>query len=377
MSMGSRQLTKNKKSQGETLALTSGMFEGRSFAVQGKLGGKVKKPDFNTSLIRAERYGHNLDRMQPTSISASQPIQAARTSRTTQTGQSSSLFATNSVTTEEQAHQLQVGQQQQQYQIPQRLHHFWAGGNLTQDALQNLIAWQEKAQTNAWSQTLWTDSKVNNHFNNPGLPQNLEFLKAQGINVQDMAHIGLMNQESDMAYFNLRKQLLQTGDTSVLPYMSDLARYTHLYRQGGVYADVDINPGRVDLSNPLTHRDPVGEVPLLGPGFRTQQDAISLGYDPLQPSDSPSNLAAINNSFSTYQIGNHFIATRPGTEMMKTVSGIAAKNLNQSSVTNGPSDVIRAFAKQDLDLDQVHEQANGPWNPHIKWITDESNNTVN
>jgi hypothetical protein len=71
MYMGSRQLTKNKKSQGETLAPTSGMLQGRSFAVQGK----VEKPDLKTSLMRAERYGHHLNQIGSASVSQPEALQ--------------------------------------------------------------------------------------------------------------------------------------------------------------------------------------------------------------------------------------------------------------------------------------------------------------
>ncbi|MBD2296376.1 hypothetical protein H6G06_23545 [Anabaena sphaerica FACHB-251] len=80
MYMGSRQLTKNNKIQGETLAPTSGMFEGRSLAVQGK----VEKPDFKTSLMRAERYGHHLGQIHLPSVSTPKAIQSKKGSETLQ-----------------------------------------------------------------------------------------------------------------------------------------------------------------------------------------------------------------------------------------------------------------------------------------------------
>ncbi|MBD2296377.1 hypothetical protein H6G06_23550 [Anabaena sphaerica FACHB-251] len=58
--MKSRIRTHKKRTREETPDLSSvpfpGMFEGRSFAVQGK----VEKPDVKTSLMRAERYGHHI-----------------------------------------------------------------------------------------------------------------------------------------------------------------------------------------------------------------------------------------------------------------------------------------------------------------------------
>jgi hypothetical protein len=77
--MKSRIRTHKKRTREETPDLSSvpfqGMFEERSFAVQGKQREKSHQPDMKTSLMRAERYGHHLDRMQPTGFQATQAVQ--------------------------------------------------------------------------------------------------------------------------------------------------------------------------------------------------------------------------------------------------------------------------------------------------------------
>lgn len=51
-----------------------GMFQERSFAVQGKMQEKSQQPDLKTSLMRAERYGHHLHRIK-SKVSAATAVQ--------------------------------------------------------------------------------------------------------------------------------------------------------------------------------------------------------------------------------------------------------------------------------------------------------------
>ncbi|MDF5740198.1 hypothetical protein [Nostoc sp.] len=64
--MESRQ-PKNPSNKTSAVSNTSrpGIFEPRSFGVQGQTGEKSQQPDLKTSLMRTEKYGHHLDRMQP------------------------------------------------------------------------------------------------------------------------------------------------------------------------------------------------------------------------------------------------------------------------------------------------------------------------
>lgn len=66
----------NKRRPGSNIAEYStvsdgGMFKSRPFVVQSKVGEDSKKSDLRTSLMRAQRYGHNLSRIDSTKESVS------------------------------------------------------------------------------------------------------------------------------------------------------------------------------------------------------------------------------------------------------------------------------------------------------------------
>lgn len=56
-------------------APAQGMFQSRQFVVQSKTAEQSQQPDLKTSLMRAQRYGHHLSRMQPTGVSAPKTVQ--------------------------------------------------------------------------------------------------------------------------------------------------------------------------------------------------------------------------------------------------------------------------------------------------------------
>lgn len=80
--MSSEQCKYSKNQQKQTSAfsdnLEEGMFQPRPFLVQSKKDEEEqqsKQVDLETSLMRAERYGHNLSKINSTSISSSQIVQ--------------------------------------------------------------------------------------------------------------------------------------------------------------------------------------------------------------------------------------------------------------------------------------------------------------
>ncbi len=62
-----------KKTPNFSTAPAQGMFESRPFVVQSKTA--QAQPDLKTSLMRAERYGHNLSQIQPAGFSAATTVQ--------------------------------------------------------------------------------------------------------------------------------------------------------------------------------------------------------------------------------------------------------------------------------------------------------------
>lgn len=77
--MASRLRTRQKISSKQTpdfsTAPAQAMFQSRPFVVQTQTAQKPQQPDLKTSLMRAQRYGHNLSRMHPARVSAPIAIQ--------------------------------------------------------------------------------------------------------------------------------------------------------------------------------------------------------------------------------------------------------------------------------------------------------------
>lgn len=58
-----------------TAPQTSGMFQSRPFVVQTQTAQKSQQPDLKTSLMRAQRYGHRLDKMRPVGATDPKAVQ--------------------------------------------------------------------------------------------------------------------------------------------------------------------------------------------------------------------------------------------------------------------------------------------------------------
>ncbi len=254
--------------------------------------------------------------------------------------------------------------------VPRNLHHYWSGGKLSKAAIENLLAWNEKARKNGWTQTLWTDFTANEKIADPMLNEQLVMLRDAGIKIGAVSG-QMLDENSTAAYVKLRNEL-GPHNKGVLPWMSDLARYTALSKRGGVYADVDIHPGNVRLTPRLLHQDRDAEIPLSGPGFRTVQDATQAGYF-LNPRN------AVDTLFGQAGLGNHFLASRPGTKFMSRLSAQASDNILAHGVTGGPSDLLNTLAKEPGDFDANVRKSIPPpnWRYGLKWVTDESSSIVN
>ncbi|GAA0361498.1 glycosyltransferase [Bacillus horti] len=266
--------------------------------------------------------------------------------------------------------------------IPKYLHHFWAGGSLSKAALTNLFHWLAKAKDNGWEQYIMTDSIINANsmFEGSKLNHQLEMLGASGATIVDMAQLPLNTgyDERDnpvsKAYHHLRDKLFLQEGKSKLPYISDLARYVQLFNLGGVYADVDISPGQVDLSRSLQMPEETGRVPYLGPGFRTEDDARRKGLFSEEPGKKE---AALLGSFlNEYAIGNHFIGTTPRNPIISSTADVLSKNILESGVSNGGIDVMKGMRNSGLDLSESIAQSIPPWLMDVNWVTEESSSIV-
>ncbi|MFF4283606.1 glycosyltransferase [Streptomyces kronopolitis] len=170
-------------------------------------------------------------------------------------------------------------------------------------AIENILGWAERAREAGWSARLWTEWTTRNASHETGFDFSLpidseqqERLRAAGIDVfpwlRDALTTGdpTLNPEDrtgllplvGLEHYNRSESYKQPlGQASWLAerlwdeayclrafnYLSDIARYGILHAMGGMYVDVDVAPGKIDLralEGPMSRF----EVPVYGPILR-------------------------------------------------------------------------------------------------------------
>ena len=264
--------------------------------------------------------------------------------------------------------------------IPRVIHHCWVGKSLSHTAMGNLYLWMEQTQKYNWKHLLWTDSAVNSKFEDTVLPMQFGLLSQGNIQIMDLASTVLEMEEEVQTAYGILVQQTESKKYAPLPYMSDLIRYSCLFHYGGIYIDVDINPGNVCLISSLKHRSSDSDIPLLGPCFRTQRDAkISGYYNCLRGNREAALLKMYNRNI----IGNHFIATHAQNHVMKKTAGYAAQKIMATGYkTDGPSDLVHTIVKNTVSTDNpnigtILAESIPPWLLDINWVSDESDKLVN
>jgi hypothetical protein len=173
-------------------------------------------------------------------------------------------------------HTVVAGQRPDAPSVPKTLHFIWFGDRRTISAATqaNLKAWARKANTAGWAMHLWVDQSAQ--------AMNTRFLAELGtIATIDDIH-ALIPQNLDpaavMAEDDLAMEFNLALRHGIYNMASDLARYTILHRQtagGGVYIDVDIAPGAVELPADGPRLDPDG-IPHFAPEIRNTSQLATL-----------------------------------------------------------------------------------------------------
>ncbi|MFI1708365.1 glycosyltransferase [Streptomyces griseoruber] len=269
--------------------------------------------------------------------------------------------------------------------IPPLVHFIWIGGNISKDALDNVLAWAGKAQNSDWRINLWTDRRSSWSLGDSARvkwARSIEFK-----NIEDA-----IDDRLAATYEKATK-----GPTKAYPLASDIARYSILKRVGGVYADVDLGSGTIDLQQARpTLRE--NDVPALGPLIR---DRTSLNA-PLAAAGAPPVTGvptaeqvrtAARYLLDTGGYGNHFImAQRNSAVMEKLIQKIAASvgdmdadELHMAGpAATGPFALIRVvdehlsaeFGVERLQAGehQLFQRAGQQFHDHMEWLTAESEN---
>ncbi|MFH8477099.1 glycosyltransferase, partial [Streptomyces sp. NPDC018000] len=202
--------------------------------------------------------------------------------------------------------------------VPKDIHFFWMGEEPSAGALNNLEAWARSAG-GRWQQHLWTDAT---------------YAEWSGPVRMRLEQIVTVHQDSlDSLRIADRPQVLEVYETAVANgaynLASDIARYVILERIGGVYADVDLHPGTVDLSSmeEITMRS--GDLPLLAPRVRDMAsvaDALAAaGVDAPADRNEQVDLAA-RLRWDAGVLGNHLIVAPPGSEFITSLLDAIPKN---------------------------------------------------
>ncbi|GLY28880.1 hypothetical protein [Kineosporia sp. NBRC 101731] len=137
--------------------------------------------------------------------------------------------------------------------VPRQMHFVWMGGELTPDAVENLRGWRLAAGDVPLH--LWTVPDVNRWS-----PDHTQML-GDIVEIHDDT-VDLIERVGGTTLTALLADTLIAG---AFPAASDLIRWSVLWLLGGVYADVDVAPGRFSWADvgPMPMR--TGDMPVVGP----------------------------------------------------------------------------------------------------------------
>lgn len=177
-----------------------------------------------------------------------------------------------------------------QEEIPKYIHFIWSGREISKPALANILEWAKKAENTPWQVFLWSDLKISNWTN--ALP----FLTRAGIKLIDATSV--LDERFTAPYKFAREYNLAGA--------SDLIRLSILKIHGGIYSDVDIGPGDIDLNKLNPNTSPLS-LPLFGPLVRDIEGVRSVlkkgkhdditNADILEAVAIQTKLGSINNNF--------------------------------------------------------------------------------
>ncbi|MGW2180952.1 glycosyltransferase [Streptomyces sp. NPDC001732] len=277
-------------------------------------------------------------------------------------------------------------------EIPRELHFIWIGGDIPAAALTNIFDWTQKANSAGWKTNLWTDGNTKLSF-------------SSGARIRVTA--GLMRRTiEDAVDPRLSATYSVASKGRAYPFASDLARYSILKMHGGVYADVDLGPGTVDLG-PNVPKLRENDLPVFGPLLRDQKSlrkaltemARVNGTDVAQltqkPFDDQIRIAAAH-LLRTGGYGNHFIAAQKESVFIDKLIEKVCENIEQQElfkaddmlmsgpVASGPFPLLQVldshlsteFGVRNLQRDEfgTFQRQGDHLQRTIAWLTAESEN---
>ncbi|MFI2645566.1 DUF4157 domain-containing protein [Streptomyces sp. NPDC018610] len=269
--------------------------------------------------------------------------------------------------------------------IPALVHFIWIGGGISKDALDNVLAWADKAQNSDWRINLWTDKRSTWSW--------ADSLRVKVAKAIEFKYVEDALDERVAATY----EKATGGPVKAYPLASDIARYSILKKFGGVYADVDLGSGTIDLkqTRPALREN---DVPVLGPLIRDKGSLnASLSAAGAPPATGVATAEQVRTAarylLGTGGYGNHFIGAQGNSAVMdkmidkiaRSIGGMDAEELHMAGpVATGPFALIQVvdqhlsseFGVQSLQAGehQLFQQAGRQFHDHMQWLTAESEN---
>jgi hypothetical protein len=268
--------------------------------------------------------------------------------------------------------------------IPPLVHFIWIGGNISKGALDNVVNWAGRAKNTDWRINLWTD-------------RTSKWSKTDSLKVWRNSIVFRYIEDALDERLATTYKTATTGPQKAFPLASDIARYSILKKYGGVYADVDLGAGRVELKETgaaLRKND----APVLGPLIRdTKHLNTVLGEAGAEkatgrPTAEQIKVAA-DYLLSTGGYGNHFIAVQKDSAVMEKmiskiagkIEGMDAEELHMAGpAATGPFALMQVvdehlsaeFGVESLQRGEhsLFQAAGKHFHDQMQWLTAESEN---
>ncbi len=263
-------------------------------------------------------------------------------------------------------------------EIPAVLHFIWMGKPPTDAAVKNILAWAARAKNTSWRIILWSDDAIQT---GKWAPQ----LAALRGSVE-------VRQIRPVIDPRLRQHYLDAVDKTPRAFnvASDLARYSILHQLGGVYADVDLGPGDVDLSR--VPKLSTADLPVTAPQVRDRQSLEEqLGPEELgMLSTQEAAQMAAQRAYRKNQLNNNLLISGPQSTFMNRLIDnvhrrVAAREDERdewgdiAAVMSGPQPLIRTMhehlggVSERRLIDSMDRDTLGHWS-RLDWLTEESEN---
>jgi hypothetical protein len=246
--------------------------------------------------------------------------------------------------------------------IPRRVVQFWTGGAMDDVSMGNVLEWKTRCDAASWQYVLYTFSETNGS----AFDAMTNSLKAEGVVVKEYCPSPLATE----AIGALSAKYADTANKYVLAFLCDIARADLLVQQGGLYVDVDVNPGDWMPGEDLHLRDEQA-IPLLAPVWRTAEIASNAGYF----GEATEKAEAVLSCYAEQSVSIKLMACEEGNECVKEMlqHNAAAVN-NEGHVGYGAYSLIVAINKVCAANSGSFAPANliracPPFALSVRWVT--------